>query len=113
MFIAVLASIVLSAAASPATDQEKDLAAEIYMTCLLKAASQIEHSQSTDSAITAGIVVACRTNLQHMKDIYARGESSELADKISIHFEDLQQRSAERAVTIVRSARSGSSKTGS
>jgi hypothetical protein len=113
MFTAILASVVLSNASASATDQEKDAAAEIYMTCLLKAASQIDHARASEHAVVAGIVLSCRSNLQHMKEVYSRGESSEFSEKISVHFDGLQQRSAERAVLIVRTARSDPSKSGS
>ena len=105
MFIALAASVVLAGSMQAASDQEKDAAAEAYMTCLLKAAAKLDNGAAPEGHVAAGVAESCQADLQEMKALYARGETAELAQQISDEFDGLQQRSSARAVDIVRSRR--------
>lgn len=105
MFIALAAAVLMAGPSGLAPDQEKDAAAEAYMTCLLKAAAKLDNGASPPADMAVGVAGSCQADLQQMKDVFARGEATELAQQIGEQFDGLEQRSSERAVNIVRSRR--------
>ena len=105
MFAAIVAAVVMTGAGPLASDQEKDAAAETYMTCLLKAAAKLDNGAAPEAQIATDVAASCSNDLQLMKDTFARGAASEVAQQISDQFDGLRRRSSERAVYIVRSRR--------
>jgi hypothetical protein len=92
-------------AAFAATDQQKDMAAQAYMSCLLETAHSLDDETLSEPEVGAGISAACRESFEHMKEVYSRGASEALSTSLSHGFDALQLKSSARAVLLVRASR--------